>query len=81
MMESEFESLNLGSKRFNKRFTKSMQTLASAPQKSIYSASSTRGEAKAIYRMLNNSLFDLKKIKAAHKKTTIDRIKEHIRLR
>ncbi len=51
-MEDEFAGLNCNSSRLEKRFVRTMETLSKQPDKSIWSCSENRAEAKAIYRML-----------------------------
>ena len=44
-MEEEFSGLDLHSSRLEKRFIKTMETLAGQPEKSIWSCSENRAEA------------------------------------
>ena len=57
-MREEFASLDFNSKRLERRFMKTMETLAGQPDKSIWFSSENRAEAKAIYRMLGNEELD-----------------------
>jgi hypothetical protein len=71
-MEEEFDTLNLKTK-IKQRFIKTMKTLSHSPQKSIYMASNSRAEAKAVYRMLANDEFKINEVKETHKESTINR--------
>ena len=57
-MSEEFATLDFNSSRLEKRFVKTMETLAKKPDKSIWFCSENRAEAKAIYRMLGNEGLD-----------------------
>ena len=64
-MAEEFTTLDFNSSRLEKRFIKTMETLAGQPDKSIWFCSENRSEAKAIYRMLSNDGLD-REIGRAH---------------
>ena len=68
-VKKEFQTINFGSKRLEKRFLKAMSDLSEEPEKSILSSGS-RANAKAAYRMLGNEKFTKESILAAHKDTT-----------
>jgi len=73
-MEEEFAGLDFNSSRLEKRFIKTMETLAGQPDKSIWFSSENRAEAKAIYRMLGNENMDRNEILRTHREATIRRI-------
>ena len=73
-MEDEFINLDFNSGRLEKRFIKTMETLAGQPDKSIWLCSENRAEAKAIYRMLNNDGLDREEILRTHREATIKRM-------
>jgi hypothetical protein len=54
-----------------------METLSKHPERSIFTSSSCRSEAKAIYRLLNNDHFDLGEVLQAHKAATTKRVREY----
>src|SRR5215469_7629300 len=70
----EFASLDFNSKRLEQRFIRTMETLAGQPDKSIWSCSENRAEAKAIYRLLSNDGLDREKILQTHREATIRRM-------
>jgi len=73
-MEEEFSTLDLNSKRLEQRFKKTMETFACQPDKSIWSCSENRAEAKAIYRLLSNDGLDREEILRTHQEATVRRI-------
>jgi len=73
-MKDEFATLDFNSGRLEKRFVRTMETLAEQPDKSIWLCSENRAEAKAIYRMLGNDGLDRKEILRAHREATIRRM-------
>jgi hypothetical protein len=73
-MSEEFATLDFNSSRLEKRFVRTMETLAGQPDKSIWFASENRAEAKAIYRMLGNDSLDREEILRAHREATIRRM-------
>ena len=77
-MSEEFEDLDFGSKRLEKRFVRTMETLSKQPNKSIWVASTDRAEAKAIYRMLGNNNLDREVILRTHRKATLKRTTEYV---
>jgi hypothetical protein len=76
-MAKEFANLDFNSVRLEKRFIRTMDTIMEQPDKSILYSSEDRAEAKAIYRMLRNEKFDLKKIIRTHQEATIQRMTAH----
>src|SRR5215469_17414434 len=73
-MQEEFAGLDLNSSRLEKRFIKTMETLSGQPDKSIWSCSENRAEAKAIYRLLSNDNVHREKILQTHREATIRRM-------
>ena len=73
-MENEFSGLDCNSSRLEKRFIRTMETLSKQPDKSIWSCSENRAEAKAIYRLLNNESLNREEILKAHREATVRRI-------
>jgi hypothetical protein len=73
-MQEEFATLDFNSSRLEKRFVKTMETLAGQPDKSIWFSSENRAEAKAIYRMLSNDGLDREEILRTHRDATIRRM-------
>ncbi|MHC6204508.1 transposase DNA-binding-containing protein [Breznakiellaceae bacterium SP9] len=69
-MAEEFRDIDFN----EKRFIKTMETLSKEPQKTIYGSSTTRAEAKAIYRLLSNDKFNEDEVLKAHRAATIRRI-------
>jgi hypothetical protein len=61
-VKKEFQTINFGSKRLEKRFLKVMSDLSEEPEKSIWLSSGSRANAKAAYRMLGNEKFAKKSI-------------------
>jgi len=76
----EFETLNLGSKRLERRFKMAMSDLSEQPEKSIFLASGSRANAKAVYRMLANEGCDKEEILAAHRESAGNRNEEKVLL-
>ena len=75
-MGEEFSDLGFNSTRLEKRFIKTMETLAGQPEKSIWSCSENRAEAKAIYRLLGNDGLDREEILRTHREATVKRMIE-----
>jgi hypothetical protein len=73
-MEEEFAGLDFNSRRLEKRFVRTMETLSKQPDKSIWFCSENRAEAKAVYRMLGNEDIDREEILRTHREATIKRI-------
>jgi hypothetical protein len=66
-MAEEFADVDFNEERLEKRFRKTMETLAKDPRKSIYGSSANRTEAKAIYNLLGNDKFNKDEILRAHR--------------
>lgn len=75
--EIEFEMLDLGHKRINKRAVKVLEGLSNRPSAMLPQAFNTAGEIKACYRFFDNDLVTHEQLLVPHKKATIKRIKEH----
>ena len=73
-LQEEFKNLDFKSKKLEDRFKKSIEILSEQPDKSIWLASGSRSEAKAIYRMLGNEKTDIQEILRSHKESTKARI-------
>jgi len=75
-IRKEFETLRLNNQRLERRFMKTMSDLSEQPNKSIWLASGSRGNAKAVYRMLKNEDITKEKILSAHREATTGRSDE-----
>ncbi|MCL2138975.1 MAG: IS4 family transposase, partial [Treponema sp.] len=73
-MSEEFATLDFNSSRLEKRFIRTMETLAGQPDKSIWFCSKNRAEAKAAYRLLSNDKLDREEILRAHQESTVGRM-------
>ena len=69
-VEKEFQTINFGSKRLEKRFLRVMNDLAQEPEKSTWLTSGSRTNAKATYHMIANKELTKEKILTAHKNAT-----------
>jgi hypothetical protein len=76
-MAEEFADVDFNEERLEKRFRKTMETLAKDPRKSIYGSSANRAEAKAIYNLLGNDKFNKEEILRSHRAATIRRMEGH----
>ena len=74
---NEFKTLNLYSKRLEERFKITMSFLSDQPDKSIWLASGSRANAKAVYRMLSNEDCDKTNILSAHRDAVGERCTDH----
>jgi hypothetical protein len=75
-MREEFTAPDFNSSRLEKRFVRTMETLAGQPGKSIWFCSGNRAEAKAIYRMLSNDGLGREEILRAHREARVRRMAE-----
>jgi len=73
-MAEEFAGVDFNEERLEKRFIKTMGTLARDPRRSIYGSSANRPEAKAVYNLLGNEKFDIEEVLKAHRAATIRRM-------
>jgi hypothetical protein len=76
-LAEECAAVDFNEARLEKRFRRTMETLAKQPEKSVYGRSANRAEAKAMYHMLGNEKFDKSAILAAPRAATIRRMAEH----
>jgi len=65
-ISEEFKTLDLKRKRLEKRFMKAMSDISEQPDKSIWLASGSRANAKAVYRMLGNEKCTKESILSSH---------------
>ncbi|MFZ3102440.1 MAG: transposase DNA-binding-containing protein [Desulfitobacteriaceae bacterium] len=72
----EFKNLGINCGRTINRFIRTMITLSKKINESIAAASENKGEAKAIYRLVRNNKVTEEVILNAHRKATIQQIKE-----
>ena len=76
-VSKEFETLSFNSKRLESRFQMAMSDLSEQPGKSIWLASGSRTNAKAVYRMLANEKVEKESILAAHRDAIGERCVEN----
>ena len=76
-VESEFEELDLGDHRLNRRTIKVVEGLGLAPGRTIPQTFQSRGEIKACYNLFDNDLVSEKKLLEPHIRKTIERIQEY----
>ena len=79
-VKEEFETLDFNSKRLERRFKMAMSDLSEEPDKSIWLASGSRANAKAVYRMIANEKCDKESILKSHRDATGKKNKESILL-
>jgi hypothetical protein len=76
-LTEEFAAVDFHETRLEKRFIRTMETLAKDPGKSIWASSANRAEAKAMYNLLGNEKLDRKEIIRAHREGAIRRMEGH----
>ena len=76
----DFENIDFGDKRLNKRLQKSIEDLTKNSQKSILGAGNGRSSAKGFYRLLGNDKFDIEKMADAASEATINRMGDTVLL-
>jgi hypothetical protein len=76
-VRTEFESVDFGDKRLNKRSIKILEKSFGQPQSSIPQAMGSWADTKAAYRFISNPKVTPEKILEPHQKTTLSRIQEH----
>ena len=76
----EFASLKLNSGRLERRFKMAMSDLSEQPDKSIWLASGSRANAKAVYRMIANEKCKKASILRAHREAVSHRNEESVLL-
>jgi len=69
-VSNEFKTLCLKSKRLESRFQMVMSDFSDQPDKSVWLATGSRSNAKAVYRMLTNEKFSKESILSAHRDAT-----------
>lgn len=79
-IEEEFQTINLGDFRLDKRFKHLALELANKPADSIHSASSDWAATKGAYRFFGNDEIDLEKIITPHFESTMGRCKNFKRI-
>jgi len=77
LLDYEFEIINLGDERLNKRAISILETLGLAPGRSIPQSFKSRKELKACYRFFDNDQVSEEKLLQPHLEKTIERIKEY----
>jgi len=75
--EAEFEEINLGDPRLNKRLIKIADRLFESPESPINQACPDWAETKGAYRFFQNEGVQEKEILAAHVEKTVGRAKQH----
>lgn len=73
----EFDTIDLGHKRLDKRAVKLLEALAAKPSETINAALDGWGETVAAYRFFQNDQVEPEKILAAHREASETRIDEH----
>ena len=74
---SEFDGIDLGDKRLNKRAQKLLDAMSSSPGRTIPQNFQTWKEIKSCYRFLSNSKTTPSKIFKPHRAKVLKRIREH----
>jgi len=72
--KKDFETVDFGDKRLNKRLEQSVEAFTENAQKSILGAGKNRSSAKGFYRLLSNEKFEFEKLKEAAREATIERM-------
>ncbi len=72
----EFNSIDLGDKRLNERFSSTFEKLAQQPMSPINQACQSWSDTKAAYRLFDNEKVTVDKILLPHQPCTLERIKE-----
>jgi hypothetical protein len=70
----EFESIDFGDKRLNKRLLDTVEQMAKKPQESVLGSGEGRTEAKGFYRLLANPKFSLDKLRECETNATAARM-------
>lgn len=76
-VDAEFETVNLGDQRLNRRAVYIVEELGLAPGRTIPQTFQSWGEIKACYNFFDNALVSDEKLLAPHKEKTIERIQEY----
>jgi hypothetical protein len=72
--KQDFEIVDFGDKRLNKRLQESVENFTKNAQKSILGASNNRSGAKGFYRLLSNENFNIELMADAVSESTINRM-------
>ena len=72
--KDEFEYVDFGDKRLNKRLQKTVESLTKNADKSILGAGNKRSDAKGFYRLLSNEKFEMEKLATAARENTVKRM-------
>ena len=75
--QQEFETIDLGDPRLNRRAVLLAERLGQKPGASIPGACENWAETAAAYRFLRNEQVSCEDVLAAHRQATIGRIREH----
>jgi muramidase (phage lysozyme) len=75
-IDQEFNTLDFGSKKLEKRFKITMSDLSEHPDKSILLSSGSRSQAKAVYRMISNEKCTKAEILSTHRDASASRSSE-----
>jgi len=76
-IEREYNCVNIGDTRLNKRAKHLLKRFSDNPMKSIQNSCKGWQETKGAYRFFDNDLVTVKKIIKSHRLATINRIQEH----
>ena len=76
-VEEEFETIDLGDARLNRRAIGIVDTLGLSPGRTIPQAFQSWAEIKGCYNFFNSSLVSDEKLLSPHIEKTIERIKEY----
>jgi hypothetical protein len=74
--EKEFQHVNFGDDRLNKRLITIVRDFYKQPQAAIPCASQSRCKSKAVYRFFDNAQVTMEKVLQSHYKSTIKRSQE-----
>jgi len=72
--KNDFDTVDFGDKRLNKRINQAVENFTKNTQKSILGAGESRSSAKGFYRLLSNKKFSHEKLEIAARESTIDRM-------
>lgn len=73
----EYDSINIGDERLNKRAKRLLKSFSDTPIASIPESCKGWAETKAAYRFFENDLVTAKKVMKPHRLSTLNRIKKH----
>ncbi len=75
-VQTEFNGINCGDKRLNKRFIKVAQSMMASPDNNIHQAMGTWTDSKAAFRLFDNSKVEYTEIYKPHIQSTLERIEQ-----